>query len=269
MAPPATAAKQTTGKAPRATPINSQLKTSGVMRLSRGRMFHKRGLWHIEKWRKTNEKKPEDKKPKKNSRITTKQVKGDKNGKERKVRTQRFPKSYPTEDKPRKLRTNRSKSFSQHKHTIRASITPGTVLILVAGRHAGKRVVFLKQLKSGLLLVSGPFKINGCPLRRVNQIYVIATRTKVDIGSVKVPENLDDAFFNRIKAKKTKTTDAEIFENKKEKYSVNDERKAAQVNVDKQLIAAIKASPEKTQLQSYLKTKFALSNKEYPHLMKF
>lgn len=238
---PAVAKKE---KKARTTPINSELKKTGIMRLSRGRMFHKRGLWHIEKWKKTNEKKPEDKRPKKATRVVKKEVKGEKNGKTRLVRSVRFPKSYPTEERPKKLRTNK-KTFSQHKHTLKSSITPGTVLILVAGRHAGKRVVFLKQLNSGLLLVTGPFKVNGCPLRRINQIYTIATSTKVDISKINLPENLNDAFFNRIKAKKQKPTEGEIFDTKKEQYKVNDERKKAQLEVDKQLLAAIKAHKEK------------------------
>ena len=84
-------APKTAGKkVARTKPITSEIKKTGVMRLSRGRMFHKRGLWHIEQWKKQNQKKPEDRKPKKATRVVEKKVGGDKNGGTRKVRVSRF-----------------------------------------------------------------------------------------------------------------------------------------------------------------------------------
>ena len=71
---------------------------------------------------------------------------------------------YPAEDEKKHYK----KTLKSKTAKLRKSITPGSVLVLLAGRFRGRRVVFLKQLSSGLLLVSGPYKINGVPLKRVN-----------------------------------------------------------------------------------------------------
>eukprot|EP01084_Bolivina_argentea_P115786 205844_1 len=74
------------------------------------------------------------------------------------------PKFYPGDDVP-----NPKVKQVQNPTKLRSSIEYGTVLILLSGHFRGKRVVFLKQLESGLLLVTGPYEVNGVPLKRVNQ----------------------------------------------------------------------------------------------------
>ena len=70
--------------------------------------------------------------------------------------------------------------------------------------------MFLKQLASGLLLITGPFKLNGVPLRRVNQAYVIATKTTVDVSAVNAAK-FDDAYFKRPEKKVAKKSESEFF----------------------------------------------------------
>jgi large subunit ribosomal protein L6e len=81
----------------------------------------------------------------------------------------------------------------------------------LAGRFRGKRVILLRTLSQGVLLVTGPFKVNGVPLRRVNARYVIATKTSVDLKGVneKVLDKVcGDDYFAREKKDKQKGEEA-------------------------------------------------------------
>ena len=113
---------------------------------------------------------------------------------------------YPADD----VKVHPVKESKKPKITkLRRSITPGTILIILAGRFKGRRVVFLKQLDSGLLLVTGPYQVNGVPLRRLNQAYCIATSTKVDLTGVEA-SNINDSYFNKTK-KESKKVEGKTF----------------------------------------------------------
>merc|ERR1711936_776748 len=126
-----------------------------------------------------------------------------------------------------------------------------------------------KQLETGLLLVTGPFKLNGTPLRRVNQRFLVATTTKIDVSGVKVPDNINDKYFARVKAEKGAKKDGEIFDAKKEEYKPSEQRKKDQSAVDTQVLNAIKKHSEGAALKQYLKASFALSKGQFPHQMSF
>merc|ERR1712187_936081 len=144
-------------------------------------------------------------------------------------RAQRF---YPTDAERRRFKTTGAGKSYRATQKLKEGIVPGSVLILVAGRHRGKRVVFLRQLESGLLLVTGPFKINGVPLRRVNQKYVIATSTKLDFQAA-LPERVNDEYFSRIELNAHEgQNEGEIFQTKKAVYQASAERKEDQKAVD-------------------------------------
>ncbi|VEL09877.1 unnamed protein product [Protopolystoma xenopodis] len=184
-------------------------------------------------------------------------------------RSGRFPRCFVTQQAKTKLPLRKIKCFSKHKRSLRPSITPGTVLILLAGRHKGKRVLFLKALSSGLLLVTGPFRCNGVPLRRVSAAYVIATKTAVDISNVKIPAHLNDSYFKRVQLAPSKDSVDKLFPEEPKIYTVSSKRREDQKSIDRQLVQAILKHPESKYLLRYLSSLFSLSRTDYPHKMIF
>jgi large subunit ribosomal protein L6e len=136
---------------------------------------------------------------------------------------------------------------------------------LLAGRFRGKRVICLKALESGLLLVSGPYKINGVPLRRVNPAYVIATSTKVSVSGVDVSE-MDDAYFSREKDAATEGEEEFFMGDAPKPAVVSEERKADQLKVDAALLKAVADVP---MMEGYLAARFTLTSSDKPHKMVF
>lgn len=192
--------------------------------------------------------------------TVVKKIGGDKNGGTRTVVVKKGPKWYPADDVKKPVPSRKR----IHKQTrLRSSIKCGSVLILLTGRYRGMRVVFLKQLTSGLLLVTGPMSVNGIPMRRVNQAYTIATSTVVDVSKVDV-KKFDDAYFKRVPVE----DGAEVMEvdSEKKKPVVSKERMADQKAVDSALVPVVDKVP---MLRSYLKSKFTLAKGQHPHEMKF
>lgn len=108
------------------TPRN-KLLPGGVSRLSRTAVYKKRALYKRKKV-------PVKAKKVEGQTTKTKPVGGDKNGKERVVPTQKGSRFYPTEDVKKPLKNRKNPTISK----LRTSLTPGTIVILLAGRHRGK-----------------------------------------------------------------------------------------------------------------------------------
>ena len=172
------------------------------------------------------------------------------------------PAFYPADDVKFPLKRA---AVAKNPTKLRPSITPGTILILLAGHFKGKRVVFLRQLESGLLLVCGPYGVNGVPIKRVNQCYVIATSQKVDVGKVD-SKKFDDAYFKKPAKDRSKKSEEDFFEGDVAKK----ELPASYIADNKALDAALGPIIDKVpHLKGYMATKFTLRSGDKPHEMKF
>jgi len=180
--------------------------------------------------------------------------------------TLKAKKWYPAEDEsqPKKVRK------TVHPAKPRPSLQPGTILILLAGRFRGKRVVLLKHLPQGILLVTGPFKVNGVPLRRVNARYVIATSVKVDLKGIDeetVEKVSAEGYFSREKGKGKQGEEAFFKQGEKpESKKPSTTRAADQKAVDKCLLTNIRKEPF---LINYLGSTFSLRKGDRPHEMQW
>jgi len=243
---PATAAKK--APATRTEPRNP-LVAGGVGRFSRAQMYHRRGLF--EKLQKPFPKRKVD--SKRGETFVEKKVGGEKNGGTRKVAV-----------KEPKTVVKRNPKIP----ALRKSIVPGTVLILLTGPHRGKRVIFLKQMKkSGLLLITGPLKLNSTPMRRVAQAFVIATRTRIDVSGVQVPDTINDDYFKKAPKAAVKSKAGIFAEGTQSGGAVSEQKKKDQKTVDDQILVAIRKTPERKYLFGYLGSRFSIGKGQQPHAM--
>ena len=113
--------------------------------------------------------------------------------------------------------------------------------------------------------MTGPYQLNGIPLRRVDQAYVIATQTKIKIKDFVVPPAVTDSYFKR-KIKRAKKGKESLFVPEETKSQVTAEMKEIQKQVDTPVIKAIQA---REYVDAYIRTKFSLKKGQYPHEMKF
>ena len=174
------------------------------------------------------------------------------------------PSFYPADDIKKPLKSQ-AKSQAKNQTKLRKSITPGTVLIILAGHFKGKKCVFLKQLDSGLLLVCGPYGINGVPVKRLNQRYAIATSTKVDVSKVDC-KAFDDKYFKKPAKDRSAKSEDGFFAAPTARKELPAEYVAANKALDASVGAAIGAVPH---LKEYMSSLFSLKSGDKPHEMVF
>jgi len=164
--------------------VGKKLLDTSISAKSRSQRYHSKGLWAIKA--KNGGKWPAAKPKAEAKSATTVVVKETKKSGKRTVVRPRLARSIDAQSES--TRSTRQRGTPR----FRASIVPGRVAIVLAGDYEGRRVVVLKKLQSGLVVVVGPTSLSQVPLRRISPAYLIATSLKVDLAAANVTKILED-----------------------------------------------------------------------------
>lgn len=113
--------------------------------------------------------------------------------------------------------------FEKHNRkpqTPRTDLTVGDMVVVLEGRYAGSKVIFLKQINDNMAIVSGVKEINNIGIFKINERYLF--KLSVNIGNISTDSITDDIYESKLNEE------------------INEEKKAA-VNetINNMLIASI------------------------------
>ena len=100
-----------------------------------------------------------------------------------------------------------NKSFNFKKLSKKMKIFPnpnikdGSIVILLSSNFQGKKAILLKTTKLGLHVISGMYKLNGIPIRRVNPRYILPTGIQINIDDINTAI-FNDEYFNGLNKSK-------------------------------------------------------------------
>lgn len=145
----------------------------------------------------------------------------------------------------------------KNKKTV-SNLKPGSVLILLSQKLLGKKVILINTTESGLLVVTGPFSLNGISLRRVNKKYTIQSGANLSEENFNSPTLIlnsrlfNDEYFETLAKSKSKS-----FDHKKHNFVIS--HRIRQNYIDKFIYEYLKKD---FFIKAYLRTRkpFLFSN---------
>jgi large subunit ribosomal protein L6e len=146
-------------------------------------------------------------------------------------------------------RVIKQKKISRKKRYKEKLLQKGSILILLGKKYNGKKCVFLKYSREGALIVSGPYSINGVPLRRINHKNALQTEININLTGLNI-EFLNDKYFDYLKK-------SDELSSRMQKEKLITLHRIRQKVIDKFLEKEIKKN---FFLEFYLKTKSKIKN---------